>query len=40
MRIGIGLPNPIPGTPGRLLVDWAARAEEELLRGDKALELA
>jgi alkanesulfonate monooxygenase SsuD/methylene tetrahydromethanopterin reductase-like flavin-dependent oxidoreductase (luciferase family) len=28
MRIGIGLPNPIPGTPGRLLVDWAARAEE------------
>ncbi|MGH2722851.1 MAG: LLM class flavin-dependent oxidoreductase [Actinomycetota bacterium] len=28
MRIGIGLPNPIPGTPGRLLVRWAARAEE------------
>lgn len=28
MRIGIGLPNPIPGTPGRLLVLWAARAEE------------
>lgn len=28
MRIGIGLPNPIPGTPGRLLVQWAERAEE------------
>lgn len=28
MRIGIGLPNTIPETPGRLLVDWAARAEE------------
>jgi alkanesulfonate monooxygenase SsuD/methylene tetrahydromethanopterin reductase-like flavin-dependent oxidoreductase (luciferase family) len=28
MEIGIGLPNTIPGTPGRLLVDWARRAEE------------
>lgn len=28
MRIGIGLPNPIPGAPGRLLVRWAVRAEE------------
>lgn len=28
MKIAIGLPNPIPGTPGRLLVDWARRAEE------------
>jgi alkanesulfonate monooxygenase SsuD/methylene tetrahydromethanopterin reductase-like flavin-dependent oxidoreductase (luciferase family) len=28
MKIGIGLPNTIPGVPGRLLVDWAARAEE------------
>jgi alkanesulfonate monooxygenase SsuD/methylene tetrahydromethanopterin reductase-like flavin-dependent oxidoreductase (luciferase family) len=28
MRIGIGLPNTIPGTPGRMLVDWARRAEE------------
>lgn len=28
MKIGIGLPNPIPGTPGPLLVDWARRAEE------------
>jgi alkanesulfonate monooxygenase SsuD/methylene tetrahydromethanopterin reductase-like flavin-dependent oxidoreductase (luciferase family) len=26
--IGIGLPNPVPDTPGRLLVDWAKRAEE------------
>lgn len=29
MDVGIGLPNPIPGTPGRLLVDWARRAEEQ-----------
>jgi alkanesulfonate monooxygenase SsuD/methylene tetrahydromethanopterin reductase-like flavin-dependent oxidoreductase (luciferase family) len=28
MKIGIGLPNTIPGTPGRLLLDWARRAEE------------
>jgi probable F420-dependent oxidoreductase len=28
MRIGVGLPSTIPGTPGRLLVDWARRAEE------------
>jgi probable F420-dependent oxidoreductase len=28
MKIGIGLPNTLPGTPGRLLVDWARRAEE------------
>jgi alkanesulfonate monooxygenase SsuD/methylene tetrahydromethanopterin reductase-like flavin-dependent oxidoreductase (luciferase family) len=28
VEIGIGLPNPIPGTPGRLLGDWARRAEE------------
>ena len=28
MRIGIGLPSTIPGAPGRLLVDWARRAEE------------
>jgi alkanesulfonate monooxygenase SsuD/methylene tetrahydromethanopterin reductase-like flavin-dependent oxidoreductase (luciferase family) len=28
MKIGIGLPSTIPGTPGRLLVDWARRAEE------------
>jgi alkanesulfonate monooxygenase SsuD/methylene tetrahydromethanopterin reductase-like flavin-dependent oxidoreductase (luciferase family) len=28
MKIGIGLPNPVPGAPGPLLVDWARRAEE------------
>jgi alkanesulfonate monooxygenase SsuD/methylene tetrahydromethanopterin reductase-like flavin-dependent oxidoreductase (luciferase family) len=28
LRIGIGLPNPIRGFDGRLLVDWARRAEE------------
>jgi alkanesulfonate monooxygenase SsuD/methylene tetrahydromethanopterin reductase-like flavin-dependent oxidoreductase (luciferase family) len=28
MDIGIGLPNPIPGTPGRLLVEYARAAEE------------
>jgi alkanesulfonate monooxygenase SsuD/methylene tetrahydromethanopterin reductase-like flavin-dependent oxidoreductase (luciferase family) len=28
MKIGIGLPNPVPGIDGRLLVEWAGRAEE------------
>jgi alkanesulfonate monooxygenase SsuD/methylene tetrahydromethanopterin reductase-like flavin-dependent oxidoreductase (luciferase family) len=28
MKIGIGLPNTIPGTPGRLLLEWAVKAEE------------
>ena len=28
MQIGIGLPNTMLGAPGRLLVDWARRAEE------------
>ncbi|WP_460402080.1 LLM class flavin-dependent oxidoreductase [Actinophytocola sediminis] len=28
MRVGIGLPNTIPGTPGALLVEWARRADE------------
>ena len=28
MKIGIGLPNVIPGTPGRTLVEWAKQAEE------------
>ena len=27
LKIGIGLPNPVPNTPGKLLVDWAQRAE-------------
>ncbi|GAB3455420.1 LLM class flavin-dependent oxidoreductase [Actinophytocola sediminis] len=28
VRVGIGLPNTIPGTPGALLVEWARRADE------------
>ncbi len=28
MQIGIGLPNTVLEVPGRLLVDWARRAEE------------
>jgi len=28
MKIGIGLPNPIRGLPGRILVDWARLAED------------
>ena len=28
MQIGIGLPNPIPGTPGEVLIQWAQRGEE------------
>ena len=27
MDIGIGLPNPVPGTPGTRLVEWARKAE-------------
>ena len=27
MDVGIGLPNTIPGTDGRLLVEWARRAD-------------
>jgi alkanesulfonate monooxygenase SsuD/methylene tetrahydromethanopterin reductase-like flavin-dependent oxidoreductase (luciferase family) len=27
MKVGIGLPNPIPGTPGDRLIEWARRAE-------------
>jgi alkanesulfonate monooxygenase SsuD/methylene tetrahydromethanopterin reductase-like flavin-dependent oxidoreductase (luciferase family) len=34
MKIGIGLPNPIPGCPGPLLPTWAAAAEK---RGFSAL---
>lgn len=33
MKIGIGLPNPVPGTPGPLLVDWARRAEQRGFAG-------
>ena len=28
MRIGIGLPNTVPGVDGSLMLDWARRAEE------------
>lgn len=28
MKIGIGLPNPIPGVSGRTMIDWARWAEE------------
>lgn len=28
MRIGVGLPNTIPDTPGRRLIEWARRAED------------
>jgi alkanesulfonate monooxygenase SsuD/methylene tetrahydromethanopterin reductase-like flavin-dependent oxidoreductase (luciferase family) len=28
MDIGIGLPNPVPGTPGPRLIEWARRSEE------------
>jgi alkanesulfonate monooxygenase SsuD/methylene tetrahydromethanopterin reductase-like flavin-dependent oxidoreductase (luciferase family) len=28
MRVGVGLPNTIPGTPGMRLTEWARRAEE------------
>ncbi|MGH2673944.1 MAG: LLM class flavin-dependent oxidoreductase [Actinomycetota bacterium] len=27
MRVGVGLPNAVPGTEGALLVEWARRAE-------------
>jgi hypothetical protein len=27
VKIGIGLPNPVPNIPGNVLVDWAQRAE-------------
>lgn len=28
MRVGVGLPNGIPGTPGQLIIEWARRADE------------
>ncbi|MDG4821477.1 LLM class flavin-dependent oxidoreductase [Asanoa sp. WMMD1127] len=33
MKIGIGLPNTVPGTPGATLVAWARRAEEKGFAG-------
>jgi alkanesulfonate monooxygenase SsuD/methylene tetrahydromethanopterin reductase-like flavin-dependent oxidoreductase (luciferase family) len=28
VNVGVGLPNPVPGTAGRTLIAWARRAEE------------
>src|SRR5438270_2492654 len=28
MRVGIGLPNGIPGTQGQLIIEWACRADQ------------
>jgi alkanesulfonate monooxygenase SsuD/methylene tetrahydromethanopterin reductase-like flavin-dependent oxidoreductase (luciferase family) len=33
MKIGIGLPNTIPGTEGRTILEWARRAEERGFSG-------
>src|SRR5947208_13864023 len=33
MKIGIGLPNPVPGTRGTDLVEWAKRAEDRGFEG-------
>jgi probable F420-dependent oxidoreductase len=33
MDIGIGLPNPVPGTPGRTLLEWARKAEQRGFSG-------
>ena len=33
MKIGIGLPNPVPRIKGRLLVEWAKRAEQARFSG-------
>lgn len=33
MKIGIGLPNPVPGTPGTALLDCARRAEQRGFHG-------
>ena len=33
MKIGIGIPNAVPGTSGGLLLDWARRAEDRGFSG-------
>jgi alkanesulfonate monooxygenase SsuD/methylene tetrahydromethanopterin reductase-like flavin-dependent oxidoreductase (luciferase family) len=33
MQIGIGLPNPVPGTEGHTLIEWARKAEERGFSG-------
>src|SRR5947209_2184028 len=30
MRVGVGLPNGIPGTQGQLIIEWARRADQGL----------
>ena len=32
MKIGIGLPNPVPGVPGTRLVEWAQATVDEARR--------
>jgi alkanesulfonate monooxygenase SsuD/methylene tetrahydromethanopterin reductase-like flavin-dependent oxidoreductase (luciferase family) len=33
MKIGVGLPNPVPGTPGSAILEWARRAEQRGFHG-------
>jgi len=40
MKIGIGLPNMIKGTPGRRLIEWSVRAEERGFSGLATLDRA
>ena len=28
MQVGVGLPNGVPGTRGRLVIEWAQKADE------------
>src|SRR2546428_10186054 len=28
MRVGVGLPNGVPGTQGQLIIEWARRADQ------------
>src|SRR6266704_3226518 len=28
MQVGVGLPSTVPGTKGRLIIEWACRADE------------
>ena len=39
MKIGIGLPNTMPGIPGTTLVEWARRSEERGFAGLATLDL-
>ncbi len=31
MQVGIGLPTPIPGVSGKLIMDWARKADADVL---------